>query len=112
VGLLRFQAKNPQYDLDFTDYSVKTPFKVKWKTNCAVRIEQASAVVVMIGEETHQREAVSWEIRTARKLGKPIIGVRIKRGVKPPAELQRQGGKLISWKIGKIQEELRESVAA
>src|SRR5438552_6580944 len=34
VNLLRSQAKDPRFRLEFRDYSVKEPFDEKWKSNC------------------------------------------------------------------------------
>ena len=62
VNLLRHQAKNSE-QLEFDDRSVKEPFDEKWKTQCEKRIEKSDILIVAIGEETHSREAVLWEIR-------------------------------------------------
>jgi len=79
VDLLRSQAKNEEFDIEFRDYSVKEPFDEKWKTNCRERISQTSMVICMIGEKTATREAVNWELEEAYRQGKKVIGVRIYR---------------------------------
>ena len=110
VDLLRSQAKNPRFPLEFTDYSVKEPFDEKWKTQCTERIKQSSAVVVMIGPETASREAVLWEINKAYELGKPVIGVRIYRDENHlvPQPMKDHGAKVVTWDTARIQAWLEE----
>jgi len=107
VNLLRHQAKNSN-QLEFTDYSVKEPFDEKWKTQCTERIKRSTVVVVAIGEHTHRREAVDWEIRKAHELGKPVIGMRIysDKNHKIPKAMLDHGDKVIPWKLEAIQSEL------
>lgn len=107
VNLLRHQAKTSD-QLEFTDYSVKEPFDEKWKTQCTERIRQSTIVVVAIGENTHQREAVDWEIRKAHELGKPVIGMRISsdKNHKVPKAMVEHGDKVVPWKLEDIQSEL------
>lgn len=107
VNLLRYQAKNSD-TLEFTDYSVKEPFDDKWKTRCTERIRQSTVVVIAIGEHTHEREAVLWEIRKAHELGKPVIGMRIhgEKNHKIPAPMKEHGDKVVSWKLSVLQSEL------
>lgn len=107
VNLLRYQSKNSD-QLEFTDYSVKEPFDEKWKTQCTERIKQSSALVVAIGEETHKREAVLWEIRKAHELDKPVIGMRIHSDKNPkiPQPMLDHGDKVLPWKLDALQAEL------
>jgi len=79
VRLLRHQARDNQFGAHFRDYSVKEPFDEKWRSQCRERIEQTSALICMIGEDTWDRKAVEWEIREAHRQNKLIIGVRIHR---------------------------------
>lgn len=107
VNLLRYQAKNSD-TLEFTDYSVKEPFDEKWKTQCTERIRQSSVVVVAIGEDTHSREAVLWEIQKAHELGKPVIGMRIysDQNHRVPQPMQEHGDTVIDWNLDALQGEL------
>jgi DNA-directed RNA polymerase subunit L len=111
VNLLRYQAKNSD-KLEFTDYSVKEPFDEAWKTQCTERIRQSSVVVVAIGEETHNREAVLWEIRKAHELGKPVIGMRIHsdKNHRIPEPMLEHGDKVIPWDLEILQNELNNQV--
>ena len=108
VDLLRHQAKDPRFNMEFTDYSVKEPFDEKWKTNCTERIKQSSVFIVAIGKETYQREAVNWEIEKAYELGKPVIGVRIYRDVnhKIPEAMVKHNAKIMDWSTEEIQHQL------
>jgi len=107
VNLLRHQAKTSD-QLEFTDYSVKEPFDEKWKTQCTERIRQSTIVVVAIGENTHQREAVDWEIRKAHELGKPVIGMRLHgdQNDKIPPSMKERKHRVVYWNLETIQAEL------
>lgn len=111
VNFLRYQAKNSD-KLEFTDYSVKEPFDDKWKTRCTERIRQSTVVVIAIGEHTHEREAVLWEIRKAHELGKPVIGMRIHsdKNHKIPAPMKEHGDKVISWNLTILQNEINREI--
>ena len=108
VELLRQQAKDPRFKLEFTDYSVKEPFDEKWKTQCTERIKQSSVVVVAIGKDTHQREAVLWEIQKAYELGKPVIGMRIYKDANHtiPKLMRDHNARIVPWKVEELQKEL------
>jgi hypothetical protein len=110
VELLRQQAKDERYDIEFTDYSIKEPFDEKWKTRATERIRQSSVFVVMIGPETYKREAVIWEINKAYELGKKVVGVRIykDKNHQIPEPLLRNGAKIIDWSLKDIAAELKE----
>lgn len=69
-------------------------------------IRWAGTFIVMIGEHTHERPWVNYEIRTAARMGKPIVGIYM-QGCKDKVELpdayKRYGGSLIGWgSIGKL----------
>lgn len=107
IKLLRDQAKNSD-KLEFTDYSVKEPFDEKWKTQCTERLKQSSVLICTIGEDTHSREAVLWEINKAYDLGKPVFAVRLHsdKNHKIPQPLIDHKAKIIPWKLDAIQAEL------
>lgn len=72
-------------------------------------IRWAKTFIVLIGEHTHERPWVNYEIRNAARQGKPIIGV-YEHGCKDTVELPEAyklyGGPIIGWnsidKIGDI----------
>lgn len=110
VELLRQQAKDEKYDIEFTDYSVKEPFDNKWKTRCTERIKRSSVFLCMIGPETHRREAVLWEINKAYELGKKVIGVRIYRDKnhRIPKPLVDNNAKIMYWNLKDVANELEK----
>lgn len=110
VNLLRHQAKDNQFGIEFRDYSIKEPFNEKWKTNCKIRIEQTSALICMIGENTAQREAVIWEINEAYRQGKKVIGVRKHRDKDHPIPkpLLENNAPIVNWDLAAISKLLED----
>jgi len=110
IKLLRHQARSDNFNLEFTDYSVKEPFDGNWKRKCEERIRQSSVVVCMIGAETYKRPAVIWELNKAYEMGKPVVGVRIhkNRNDPIPTTLLRNKAKIINWNMEEIQNALDE----
>jgi hypothetical protein len=110
VDLLREQAKNKKFDIEFRDYSVKEPFDEKWKSQCREKISQTSMLIVMIGPKTAQREAVNWEINEAYRQGKKVIGVRIYRNKNDPVpkQLRDHNAPILKWNLKDIQRKLDE----
>lgn len=108
VDLLRQQAKDERFDIEFIDYSIKEPFDDKWKTRATERIKRSSVFICMIGPETHQREAVVWETNKAYELGKRVIGVRIYKNEnhKIPQPLLDNNAKIVDWNLKDIAAEL------
>lgn len=69
-----------------------------------MKMNWASTVIVLIGKETHQRSWVDWEIRKAHELGKRIIGIYTRGGIKadiPPA-FEKYGNALKNWNSNSI----------
>lgn len=104
VDLLRSQAKDEKYDIEFRDYSVKEPFDERWKARCRERIAQTSMLICMIGEKTAERKAVNWEIEEAHRQGKKVIGVRIYKDKNHtiPKPLQDHKAPIVLWKLKTI----------
>ena len=117
IELLRHQARNSD-TLEFTDYSAKEPWDNDvWREKCAERIGQSSVMVVAIGEKTHERPAVLWEIKKAYELNKPVIGMRIysDKNHIVPAPLIEHSSPVVAWELEALQAELnklRENVRA
>ena len=110
VNLLRHQSKDNEFGIHFRDYSVKEPFDSAWKTRCSERISQTSAMIVMIGPETHRREAVDWDIREAIRQRKKVIGVRIQkdRNHPVPRPLREDNSEITTWNLARISKILDE----
>jgi hypothetical protein len=64
-------------------------------------IEWAGTVIVLIGEKTHTREWVDWEIEQAQKLGKRVIGIYangLKQEEPPlPEAFKKCANALVGW---------------
>lgn len=70
-----------------------------------MKMRWASQVIVVIGKETHQRDWVNWEIETAHRLGKPIIGVYengLKDQVEIPLSLKQHATSIVGWKSDSV----------
>ncbi len=110
VKLLRYQAKDDRFDFAFRDYSVQEPFSDKWKTRVKERIKRSDYTICLIGEDTHSREAVNWELNQSYKMDKKVVGVRIYRDAKHkiPEPIKRNKSKVVDWNLGDIMEQLSE----
>ena len=109
VNLLRSQAKDNRFDVNFRDYSIKEPFDSAWKSQAKDVIDQTSVTIVMIGSDTTSREAVNWEIREAHKQGKKVIGVRIHKDANHaiPEEIKKHGDPVINWNMEELRKHLQ-----
>lgn len=80
------------------------PYKVKDATIARylrICIRWAKTFVVMIGEHTHERPWVNYEIRSAYRQGKNIVGIYMngcKNSVEIPEAFKRYGGPILGWK--------------
>ncbi len=108
VNLLRMQARNEDFGMEFRDYSVKEPFDEQWKRNCAERISQTSLTICMIGSDTATRPAVIWELEESYRQGKQVVGVRIHgdRSDAIPEPLLRHRAPILPWKRDEINRHL------
>lgn len=107
--LLKHQIQDDRYELEFIDTSLKNPVKHgNWKTVVSRKIEQSDAVICMIGEDTHTRSAVAWEVSAAYTAGKTVIPVQIhpNKDCEMPEPIVREGDTSISWKLDDIQYEV------
>ena len=69
-----------------------------------MKISWASTVVVLIGNETHARPWVNWEIEQANKQGKRIVGVYVRGGsdADRPEALERYASAIVGWDSKRI----------
>ena len=69
-----------------------------------MKISWASTVVVLIGEDTHTRPWVDWEIKQAQRQGKRIVGVFVRGGTDAhkPAALELYASAIVGWTSAKI----------
>jgi hypothetical protein len=82
VDGLRLLAANPNYDLDFYDESVRTPFDSSdaeyVKRRLREKIGRASVTVCLIGELTHTSAWVDWELAESDAKGHTILAMALK----------------------------------
>ena len=65
-----------------------------------MRINWAGIFIVIIGEHTHERAWVNYEIEQANKMGKRIVGIYnygCKEKVPLPGAFEKYGNTLIGW---------------
>ncbi|MFW6196248.1 MAG: TIR domain-containing protein [Thermoplasmatota archaeon] len=114
VNLFRGQARNSTSNLDFIDYSLKTPFDSEdadyIRQGIRSRIKNSSVTIVLIGENAHQSEWVNWEVRESINQGNDVIGVKIERDkdVKIPEAIEEHDVEVMEWNQEEINERLRE----
>lgn len=89
VNLLRGQAKNDSNELEFSDYSVKTPFDSEdaqyIQRKITEKIEKSSVTMVYLSEKSMNSDWVKWEIEKSISMGKGVIAVY--KGDSAPANL-------------------------
>lgn len=68
------------------------------------RIKWASVTLVLIGQNTYDREWVNWEVEEANRQGKRIVGVFIQGATDAdvPEALDKYGNALVGWNSEKI----------
>lgn len=102
VDGLRLLAKNPTYDLEFYDESVRAPIDSQnaeyVKRVIREKIGRAGVVLCLVSADTHTSAWVDWELETAINLKKPIVAMAIKdlERATLPAPI-RGKGKFCSW---------------
>lgn len=70
-----------------------------------MRISWAQSVIVLIGEGTHARHWVNWEIEEAYRQGKRIVGVFVRGGTDadiPPALKKYSTQEVVGWNTNAI----------
>lgn len=69
-----------------------------------MRISWATTVVVLIGNETHSRRWVNWEIEEAKRQGKRIVGVFAYGGTdgQKPEALEKYASTIVAWNTDSI----------
>ncbi len=115
VDLFRGQAKNENTDLDFIDFSLRVPLGSEnaeyIKAGIRERIRQSSVTIVLITESTHTSSWVDWEIRESVRMGKGVIGVRLKddSSIKIPDAIKEHGFEVVGWNHKEIRQAINEA---
>lgn len=105
---LRLLAKNPNFDIEFYDESVRTPFDSQnaeyIKRQIREKINRTSVTVCLISEETHKSKWVDWELRVSDEKGNNIIAMALKGVDKAvlPSLVKEKGLKFHGWDVDKL----------
>ncbi len=56
-------------------------------------------MIVLVGNETHSRKWVDWEIKQAHRQGKRIVGIYVRGGTKAdlPVSLEKYASDIRAW---------------
>jgi len=96
-NMLMAWSKNEKFEIEFEDVSADV--RIKSETDGALKralsrkIKEADVLLVIVGEKTHRRHWVVWEVEKALELGKRIVAVKIKSTHESPKELLGAGVK-------------------
>ena len=87
--------KNDLFDFEFFDESVTVAVNsddaAYIRSVIKKKIENATILLCIVGEETHKSGWCSWEIETAKGLGKGLVGVKTNSNNTSPLELLNSG---------------------
>lgn len=110
-SLLTAWSNNPKFELSFidvsTDIKINSRDKTYLKRRMKSKIEEADFFIVFVGENTHTRDWVLWEIEQAKALKKNIIAVKEKKSHSSPEPLLGSG---VKWVVGFTEEGIRKAM--
>lgn len=92
------QAKNPDTDFEFADWSIKEHLTGNWETKARTRIKGVDVIAVICGQKTHTATGVSAEVKIAQSEKIPYFflkGYSDKDCTLPTAALKDD--KLYTW---------------
>lgn len=108
---LRLMAKNPNFELEIYDESVKVPIN---STNAAYiksrireKISRSGVVLCIVNFQTYASEWVVWELQTAIDYQKPIVamaakGISAGTSVTLPKPIESAGLNFYTWNPGSL----------
>jgi hypothetical protein len=96
------QAHDQRSDIEFIDYSVKSPFDSSWKTNCKERIGRTKGTIVLVGPTTYKSDAVLWEIAETTRQSHYIFGIQINREKTHAIPVGLTAKNVIRWDFDQI----------
>jgi len=109
--LLKAWSTNDKFSLEFedvsTDVSINSENVEYIKRKIAENIDKCDVFVVFVGEESHEREWISWEINKAKEFKKKIVAIKEKRDHTSPKELLSAGAE---WVYGFNEKKIREAI--
>lgn len=87
-NMLKAWQKNSNFDLDFHDKSVglsiNTNNESRIKAGITKNLNESNLILCIVGEETHQRPMINWELEKAKELNKKILVVKTNNKYKTP----------------------------
>ena len=90
-NILKAWSSNKEFDMSFddmsADISINSDNDSSIKRVLSKKIKEADVFVILIGEATHKRKWIVWEINKAKQLKKKIIAVKLNNSYKTPREL-------------------------
>jgi hypothetical protein len=72
---LKGQSLNTNAPFEYTDMSVKEPYKTEWKERVRTRIRRSDGVIALISKNSLSSSGQKWEIACAREEKKPVLGI-------------------------------------
>ena len=100
---LRRQAEGMRCGLELRDYPAGEPFERARRANVERLIRACSATICVVGATTWRSDAVNWEVRKSRELGKRVIAVRLSpRVARYPEALIKPGVTVVPSDIGEV----------
>lgn len=72
---LKGQSLNTNSPFEYTDMSVKEPYKTEWKERVRTRIRRSDGVIALISKNSLSSSGQKWEIACAREERKPVLGI-------------------------------------
>ena len=92
---LKMWCKNDEVDFHFydesADVSIKSTDDGVIRQVISRKVNKSDLILCIIGEKTHKRKWVDWELEKAKDLNKRIIAVKIKSTYKSPESLLNSG---------------------
>lgn len=109
--LLKAWSANEKFSLEFedvsTDVSINSESTEYIRRKIANQIKQCDVFVVVVGEESHERAWISWEINKAKEYKKKIVAIKEKRIHTSPKELLSAG---VEWVYGFDAKKIGEAI--
>lgn len=113
--LLNAWSKNDKFDIDFedtsADVSLDTSTDEELEYELTKRIKNSDIVLVLIGDNTHSRKWVKYEIREAVRLQKTIVAVKHRKSSKSPTVLKGVGAHWVyEFRAKKVSDAIKNCV--
>lgn len=94
-NMLKAWSANDKFDFDFEDVSADVSIRSRDSDRIrgvlTEKIRKADVVLVLVGEKTHRRKWVKWEISAAKKNRKPLVAVKVDPSYVSPRPLLSSG---------------------